>query len=145
MKFGLQFECNCLLGHLLLAIVVVVDYFQNCSPHLSIIHTFKTIHLLDYMILLSFFAIVTTIAILYYLLDVSLINAYNLLQVCNSCINQKSHLTSMQYNYTACSNIKSFYVYSHNFMPYYYRCRSWKGHLVGMHTHNTLVILLLLQ
>ena len=27
MKFGLQFECNCLLGHLLLAIVVVVDYF----------------------------------------------------------------------------------------------------------------------
>ena len=108
MKFGLQFECNCLLGHLLLAIVVVVDYFQNCSPHLSIIHTFKTIHLLDYMILLSFFAIVTTIAILYYLLDVSLINAYNLLQVCNSCINQKSHLTSMQYNYTACSNIKLF-------------------------------------
>ena len=109
MKFGLQFECNCLLGHLLLAIVVVVDYFQNCSPHLSIIHTFKTIHLLDYMILLSFFAIVTTIAILYYLLDVSLINAYNLLQVCNSCINQKSHLTSMQYNYTACSNIKIFF------------------------------------
>ena len=109
MKFGLQFECNCLLGHLLLAIVVVaVDYFQNCSPHLSIIHTFKTIHLLDYMILLSFFAIVTTIAVLYYLLDVSLINAYNLLQVCNSCINQKSHLTSMQYNYTACSNIKKF-------------------------------------
>ena len=27
MKFGLQFECNCLLGHLLLGIVVVVDYF----------------------------------------------------------------------------------------------------------------------